>query len=411
MRKPFNSTIVHLVMLYSGSSIAGGPLVLEGPNGNTPVNYQNSNISLDVENGDLGALSNTKANALVQQSLNLWNNINTSTVNLTLNKASINLDVNQGNYTTYMAADAGSAPNPNDMLNPLIYDNDGTITSAFFGQQSDNILGFAASSIAFGSSHFEEGFIVINGADFGYTDADYVLLFAHEIAHFFGLDHSQANINNQESSSGFPAFCSASSSSYPVMYPIACRNSDSLHSDDISAASALYPETNINDTLGVLEGLLTTDTGNILPGANIWVGNIVTGEIFSIVSDYLREGTGFYRLYLPAGNYTLHANSINPEFSRGSGVGPYSRTETDVSFIAPLPITSFTYQETAGSDTIITINVNQTLVVNFSSIDSTLAAPPKQAITPTSKGGGTVSLLSLLLVAVLLWIRRIGYKH
>ncbi len=409
MHKTFNTSAAFIILLYSSAAFAGGPLVLEGTDGNTPVNYQNPDITLDVESGDLGNLSNAAVNNLVQRALNLWNNINTSTINLSLNKASLNLDVNVDNYDDYIAIDASSPPTPNDALNPLIYDSDGSIINTFFGQQSDNILGFAASSIILGSSHFEEGFIVINGKDFGYTDADYVLLFAHEIAHFFGLDHSQTNINNQESSSGFPAYCSTSND-YPVMYPIACRSADSLHSDDISAAAALYPETNINDSLGILQGRLTTDTGSALLGANIWVENTVTGEIYSIVSDYLREGTGFYRLYLPAGSYILHANSINPEFISGSGVGPYSLSMLDASFIAPHPIMPFSYQDDAGDDVIITIDVNQTLEIDFSSIDIT--APPPDT-TPKDDGdsfsdllGASSHITMLLVLTPLLWRRR-----
>ena len=402
------------VLLYSCLSFAGGPLVLEGPNGNTPVTYLGANITLDVENGDLGALSNAAADTLVQRALNLWNNVPTSTVTLNLDSALIDLDVDESNYDTYIPANDSAIPKPNDALNPLIYDNDGSIIDAFFGVQNGTILGFAASSVFIGGDHFEEGFIVINGSVSGYTDAEYVLLFAHEIGHFFGLDHSQSNIDNQESQFGTPANCSTSSrSNYPVMYPIACRVADSLHTDDVSAVSALYPKATINDDLGILEGRLTTDTGNALLGANIWVENTTTFETYSIVSDYLRQDTGFYRLHLPAGIYTLHANSINTSFVSGSGVGPYSNTPSDASFIDPHPITPFTYQDDNGNDEIV-IAVNQTLVVNFSSIDVTPPVP-----TPPSKDdgddisdlfGASSHLTLLLLLTTLIWGRKMSSR-
>lgn len=420
MHTLFKLNSVCFVLLYSCLSFAGGPLVLEGSNGNTPVNYLDAdnilpgtNVILDVENGDLGTLSNAAANALVQQAFNLWNNVPTATINLSLNSASINLDVDESNYQDYIPIDSGATPKPNDALNPLIYDDDGSIIDAFFGVQNGTILGFAASSVFIGSDHFEEGFIVINGSVSGYTDAEYVLLFAHEIGHFVGLDHSQSDIDNQESQFGTPANCSTSSSSkYPLMYPIACRMSDSLHTDDISAVSALYPEATINDDLGILEGRLTTDTGKALLGANIWVENNTTFETYSIVSDYLRQGTGFYRLHLPAGSYTLHANSINTEFFSGSGVGPYSNTPSDASFIDPHPITSFTYQDDAGADIIITIDVNQTVVVDFSSIDISPPTIPPDTV-PKDEGdslsdvfGATSPFTLLLTLTALIVIRR-----
>jgi len=415
MHTSFKLGSVCLALLHSCLSFAGGPLVLEGSDGNTPVTYLNTNIVLDIETGDLGTLSNAAANVLVQQSLNLWSNVSTSEINLSMNTASINLDVDATNYDTYIPADSSSTPKPNDALNPLIYDDDGSIIDAFFGVQNGTILGFAASSVFIGNDHFEEGFIVINGSVSGYTDAEYVLLFAHEIGHFFGLDHSQSNIDNQESQFGIPTICSTSSrSNYPVMYPVACRTADSLHTDDVSAVSALYPEATIDDDLGVLEGLLTTDTGKALLGANIWVENKTTFETYSIVSDYLRQGTGFYRLHVPAGSYTLHANSINTEFVSGSGVGPYSNTPSDASFIDPHPITPFTYQDVSGDDEI-NIAVNQTLVVNFSSIDITPPAP-----TPPSKDegddisdlfGASSHLTLILLLTTLVWGRKMSRRY
>ena len=405
----FHSGFIFFILLYCNTSFAGGPLVIEGADGNTPVSYQDTDlsdpdtdVSLDVENGSLGSLSNTKANDLVRQALNLlWNDVATSKLQLSLNN-SINLDINFDNYDTYIPVNDSTTPGKNDNLNPLIYDSDGEIINAFFGEQSSNIiLGFAASSVFNESSYFEEGFVVINGSNFGYTETQYVLLFAHEIGHFFGLDHSQGNINNQESQFGSPSNCSSGSSSYPLMYPIACRTAASLHSDDISAVSALYPEANIDDNLGILEGRLLTDIGNALLGANIWVENVSSGrgEIYSIVSDYLLQGTGFYKLYLPAGNYTLHANSINTEFIMGSGVGPYSTSPDDVSFTEPHPITAFTYLDDIGNPEIITIETNKTITIDFNSIDIS-PAPPKKS------SGLITTQLTLALILTILQLRR-----
>jgi hypothetical protein len=38
---------------------------------------------------------------------------------------------------------------------------------------------------------------------------------------------------------------------------------------------------------------------------------------------------------LPSGNYRLHANSINTEFTGGSSVGPYASNLSDLSFQSP----------------------------------------------------------------------------
>ncbi len=77
-------------------------------------------------------------------------------------------------------------------------------------------------------------------------------------------------------------------------------------------------------------------------GANVWARELTSGKVYSVVSDYLLQGSGHFRLLLPAGTYTLHAESIDAGFTGGSGVGPYAATATDVSFRAPHPIAPVT---------------------------------------------------------------------
>lgn len=378
MYKPSRYSLLFFALACCGQSFAGGPLILEGPSGNTPVRYQDPNITVNVESGDLGALSNEAADTLVQQAFELWNALNSSTVNLIIDQTQLDIDVNISNFDDYLPNVDESVYNADDNLNPIVYDSNGEIIDEYFGiGQSNYTIGFAASILTFGSSYFEEGYAVINGKDLGLPETTFILLIAHEIAHFFGLDHTQVNINNQETDFGSPAFCSTDSrENYPVMYPFICRNTESLHPDDISAASALYPATDINDSFGILEGRFVDESGNPILGANIWLENTVSGETYSIVSDYLKQGTGYYKVYLPAGSYTLHANSINPEFNGGSGIGPYAATILDLSFIDPHPITPVTYQgESTGSDEIISITTNQTVSINFSSTGGIAALP------------------------------------
>ena len=396
-------------LLISSHAIAGGPLVLEGPTGNTPVNYLNPTITLHIENGTLGLLSNAAADTLVQQAFALWSNVNTSSINLVIDETQINLDVNIDNFDTYLPTIDEKTYNDDDNLNPVVYDNNGEIIDAFFGAgQSDFTIGFAASILNIGASHFNEGYSVINGKDLGLSDSNLKLLIAHEIAHFTGLDHTQVNINNQESDFRFPFICSTSNrEDYPVMYPFICRNIETLHSDDISALSALYPSADINNHFGIIEGHFVDESGTAILGANIWAENITTGETVSIVSDYLMQGTGFYKLYLPAGNYTLHANSINILFNGGSGIGPYASSIFDVSFQSPHPITPVTYQGlTPGNIEVITIAAHQTTSINFSATgtatETVTVTETVNSKIDTSGGSGSIHLISLFLLGVLL---------
>jgi len=407
----FKATILFSVLAYTSLSFAGGPAVLEGPNGNTPVRYQNPNITVHLESGDLGTLSNTAADILVQEAFDLWSQVNTSTINFNSDQTQLNLDININNYNQYWSI-------TDDNLNPLIYDNNGEIIDDLLGVgQSDDIVGIAASAFTVGGDYFVEGRAVINGKNLGLTNTILKLIIIHEIAHLFGLDHSQVNINNKETAPGFPGFCSTSiPENYPVMYPIInCRNLTSLHSDDISAVSALYPEANINDNFGIVEGRFVDESGNAILGANIWAENIATGESYSVVSDYLKQGTGYYKLYLPAATYTLHANSVNPEFYSGSGIGPYSATITDISFTAPHPITTVTYQgDSVGSDEVITASANQTLEIIFSISGINATIPVTSSADDDDSFSDLFGAISFKTILLILFIaisgRRLGRR-
>lgn len=336
-----------LLACLSSTVFAGGPLIVAGPSGHTPVVYPSggTNIILNYDLGPLGSRTNQEADALINQALSLWNNVSTSTVNIAQG-ADLELDVN-------ISQGAELFNNFSDGINPVIFDTDGEITDALFGVGAkNNILGFAGSAYFTASGIYAEGQAVINGF-IDISDSTLAIVFAHEFGHFFGLDHTQLD-NNQ----------GLTSSSYPLMYPIAFRNQISLHEDDIASVSKLYPSASFDTTYGTLSGSFTEASSAAIRGANIWVQETATNKVYSTVSDYLININGDFTLNLPPGTYTVHAESIQSNFTGGSSVGPYSETTGDISFLSPHPLTPVNYG--GGTLAQVTITAGNTRNINFS---------------------------------------------
>ncbi len=303
-------------------ALAGGPLDVVNQQ---PVVYANggTSLTLNVDQGPLGSRTNAQARALMQAAIGLWNGVGTSTLRLAIGTP-LPVDYTSTNYTTVH-------DNYTDGVNPVIFDTDGSITDLIFGAGAKaSVLGFAGSAYwntGPSAGNYIEGEAVLNGS-ISIPDATWTVVFAHEIGHYFGLDHAQL-----DSSQGL------ASGNYVLMYPIAYRSLLSLHEDDAAAVTALYPAASAATAYGQISGTFTTAGGTPILGANIWAKESTTLKVYSVVSDYLMQGTCYFRLYRPPGIYTLHAESIDARFTSGSGVGPYSGTSAGLSFQAPHPIT------------------------------------------------------------------------
>ncbi|MDO9446834.1 MAG: matrixin family metalloprotease, partial [Candidatus Nitrotoga sp.] len=309
--------IAGALITFAASTFAGGPLV---------VCYQLAtkypgagNVSLNYDQGTLGSRTKEQADALVTEAVSLWTNVATSTVMLSRGP-DLSVDVTSSNYLAYLY-------NFSDGLNPVIYDTDGSIIDSMFGVGAKNsVLGFAGSAWNNNGTQceYKEGRAVINGY-ISVSDTTMKVVLAHETGHLIGLDHTQL-----DNSQGLV------NSNYPLMYPIAYRGLTSLHEDDTAAVSALYPTATVASVYGQLTGVFTQANGTPIRGANIWAKDINTNKVFSSVSDYLSQNTGYFKFILLPGIYTLHAEAIHTGFTSGSSVGPYSETSSDLSFQPPL---------------------------------------------------------------------------
>ncbi len=344
----FYKILLWLSILYQGSVFAGGPLAVV--NGES-VAYPNSgrNLSLNFDKGTLGSRSNNQADALVLRAMSLWNNVSTSTFN-----------ISQGNdiANDVTATDANSfINNSRDGINPFIYDTDGSIIDSIFGVgQSRSILGVAGSSYFRSNSRrstYIEGYLVLSGAR-TVSDNNMIIVMAHELGHFLGVDHSQLD-NSQ----------GLSRANYVLMYPISIRTTPTLHDDDIQSISQLYPDASLDSVYSTVNGFFQNSNGSAKLGVNVWLQETTTGKVYSGVSDYLDTTNGAFKILVPAGTYTLNAEAIDNRFFAGSSVGPHARTQTDTSFINP--ITTVVYNENNTRSFLFKMNAGCNITVNFRS--------------------------------------------
>jgi hypothetical protein len=348
---------------------------------NAPLKYAAPSIvNLNYDGGGtLGTRSKAQADAIVTAAASRWTNVTTATITLGRG-ADLPLDVTALNYTTYFNGPGTST----DGLNPVIYDTDGSIIDALLGTgQKSSVLGFAGSAYFLAPAcRYAEGRAVINGF-INVSDGIMTTVIAHELGHLIGLDHTQL-----DATQGLVA------SNYPLMYPIANRTLTTLHDDDLSSVSALYPGPTVSTTYGTLNGNFRLADG-VTPvrGANIWArDSSVTGRVISSVSDYLAQNNGAFNMLLPPGTYTLNAEAIDTQFDGGSSVGQYADDPAGLSFQPPLyvggvPMTAKTLGN--ATPTQITITAGCTATANFridgtGSVTGNCAAvtPPSPAANP-----------------------------
>lgn len=307
--------------VLSPSTPAGGPIF-----GRPAVWDTNRPVPFTPDQGPLGQLANEQAVALVGALFTVWADVDTAAITFA-QAGQLEVDVTAANYLQVLNALPAT-------ISPVIFDADGSITDATFGQGARHrVLGFAGPRLGSGD-RIQSAMAVLNGAFLdGKPDPTdipldlYRAVFIHEFGHYIGLDHSQLNLDD-----AFDAD-PTNDASVPTMLPVLTTIEQvTLHADDRAAVLSLYP--------GPRRALLGTIRGRVfLPGgeAGALGVNVVARRVdapqelaFSTVTGYryatdAAQPPGFYELVaLPPGRYTVEVQRIHPVFRSGSNVGPFS---------------------------------------------------------------------------------------
>lgn len=356
-----NMLRIFIALLLINTSYAGGPLLTKGLNA---IRYQSNTISYKLDRGAFGIFTSLQARTLAFESFKTWEDVTTSTVAFS---GSVNdtlpVDVNGSNYLQYTTLTDFKI----DGINPIIFDSDGAITEALFGEgASEFVIGFAGSG-SNADGFYVEGEAIMNGVFADGTASSYTLeewkaTYVHELGHFIGLDHTQIGEEFE--------FDAAKTIYVPTMYPFATVNDvplGALNPDDIAAISALYPEASFATSTGKISGNVTRATGAHVRGANvvaISTGSDSLMNRISTVTDYFQQNNGSFSIIgLSAGSYYVRIEPINPDFTEGSSVGPYSWEVDGLSFINPVSMEYYNSANESGDPTIDDPNAKTSVVV------------------------------------------------
>lgn len=402
----------------------GSPYVWNIPSATNPSGALTAipyNPDGDLTDPVLGTLSKADADAAVANLFNGWTadsgvggQVPTTSVKF-VNAGNLPVDCTASNITA-----TGCLPNFADGFNPIIYDEDGNITRALFGNGAEcSILGFAGPDFGDSSHHITEASATLNGiwidgksnsAQCGgnteISQSEFLGVFAHEFGHFFGLDHTQINLNlylnNASLVIGSTNYGVPPLQSVATMEPFASgQDSKTLETDDKASVSRLYPALDGSfSNLGSIGGkILRSDGATPFDCANV-IARDLSDPFHKAVSGpsgdrgSTKGGAsslrGVYEIVgLPSGSYAVKVERIRSNFIRGSSVGPCDSSQPSLPGPEEFWNSAESSSDTPSDFTALTINAGTVLT----SKDIILNAAPaadlsvSQTVAPTQ---GTV---------------------
>jgi hypothetical protein len=366
-----------------------------------PYKWDNSkSIVYDIDQGPLGKLSNTQAADLVTKAFQQWSSVKTA--KLTFEEGDpLDRDVTGANLSDFLNG------LPSD-VNPVIFDNDGSVTDSFLGNgASETVLTVGGPYMTTGTGLIAQGILIINArsADGLFdpsdpTTDDLTRAIVRGIGQMIGVGSSDTNDELVFDGNV------ANNNAVPVMHPATgvgnvIGGGFALTLDDQMSVSSLYPSDSFATSTGMIQGqVLLPDGTTGLQGIDV-IARKVDDPVNSAVSAIsgtsfrVRAGRGAddvsqrgaFQIPVPPGNYTLEFRPLSAD------IGPLTT-------VFPLPGGRQFYQasgtpsQTAGpavpaSATPVTVTAGQVTTVKF--VAAGKAAPAPQAITQVKPDGSPVT--------------------
>ncbi len=433
------------VLFAPAKSLAGGPKYIAGITYfnpavlGQPVQWAGGQVNYYVDQGPLSStVTNAQATAMVDAAAALWSAVPTAGVTLT-DMGPLNEDVNgtdiQVNSSGQVIAPADITPAATNYPVAVIYDADGSVINAIFGDTASQPDACQNNGVYVWLDNFNtnatfaHGVIILNGLCA--TNANMIEMMTFELERAFGeilgLDFSQVNpqaLRDDENGGTL---------GWPVMEPMsgACGASGGacipdptmLRWDDIAALNRIYPITAANiasfpgkeltaaNTISI-QGTVSFRTGYGMQGVNVVARSLdangnplyqytvtaVTGALFNgnhgnpvtgwddangnLLTNWGSNDTALQGAFdlsgipLPAGvtsaSYQISFEVIDPLYILENSVGPYGQGQVAPSgTLNAISLTNLS----AGSTQTLTVTSANSAVGGYSDAIGTEAQP------------------------------------
>ncbi len=324
IKKIFAGLVALALSLGTAGVFAAGPLDL---NPNDPDNFTRwaaggQNIPFNPDQGGLAILDNPSAVAFVSNAFQVWEDVGTSTATYS-NQGLMPFNVDVTNYAPFIF-NLFFGTNTSDGLSPIVFDEDGSIFVDLFGPSG--VLGFASADTFDANGVPIEGVAFLNGGAVlgGFPlFPEFFGVFVHEFGHYSGMAHTIVNgqaVALGDTSGPTPNndFGPAPGNSVETMYPflLGGGGQETLHADDVSFYSRLYPEAGFAaNTVTITGSILGPNGVTPLTGVNVIARNVADpfGDAVSAISGD-RGVTGQYTIdgLSPGADYVLFVDDMGP---------------------------------------------------------------------------------------------------
>ena len=350
-----NGFLILVLVILLSSPVSAYTFLVVDETDDGPAAYRwdpQEKVEYLVDAGNLSpSINNADGVNLIQSAFDRWENgtwNGRKVMDLDISYAGLtNIEITRNNFELFEGQSV------------IIFDRDGSIIDALLGGGSF-VLGFAeVTNVDDGEGTITAARAFFNGTTADRADlGDFEATVVHELGHFLGLGHTyvaQELLNGNPSDDG----------PIPTMYPTSLDDDTHMRTpelDDLAGMGDLYGSTEFQMELGILAGNASWPEDLPVLGGHVEARNLSeTGIRIGVITGYLQDGTGSYRMVgVPPGDYKVTLEAIPFSFEGASVIGQYDPPLRDL-----FPTLTHKTPSDTSDFTTVTVSADKVSTVDF----------------------------------------------